>query len=64
MSRDTSMRGDARRARTYSYGQHGRQTRGMMGDHVLRKGAGVEVWKPSLAAGSHGAMPCFDSKMK
>jgi hypothetical protein len=50
MSRDTSMRGEAQssaRARSYSYGQHGRQTRGMMGDHVLKKGAGVEVWKPS-----------------
>lgn len=50
MSRETPMRGQAQasqRARSYSYNQHGRQTRGMMGDHVIRKGAGVEVWKPS-----------------
>ena len=47
MSRDTNMRGQAQRLRSYSYGQHGRQTRGMMGDHVFRKGSGVEVWKPS-----------------
>lgn len=53
MSRETPMRGQAQassRARTYSYGQHGKQTRGMMGDHTIRKGAGVEVWKPSWKA--------------
>lgn len=50
MSRDTNMRGAASasaRARAYSYGQHGKQTRGLMGDHVVRKGAGVDVFKPS-----------------
>ncbi len=46
MSRDTSMRGEASSARRYSYRDNGRTQRGLMGDHVFKKGS-VEVYKPS-----------------
>jgi hypothetical protein len=34
-------------ARSYSFREHGRQNRGLSGDHIFRKGAGVEVFRPS-----------------
>lgn len=47
MSRDTSMRGAAR-TRPYSYRENGRQNRGgVQGDHIIKNGSGVEIWKPS-----------------
>ena len=48
MSRVTTMRDAAQGSRAYSYSKHGRQNKGgIMGDHLIRNGAGVEVWKPS-----------------
>ncbi len=38
------------RARSYVYAQHGAQGRTMMGDHIINKAAGCDVWKPSWKA--------------
>ena len=47
MTRESNLRDQARK-RHYSFAQHGKfSTGGLQGHHILKRSAGMELWKPS-----------------